>query len=491
MLWIALLLTIPLTSSPWVGELASGSVVKPLAGLPLILLLVIWVVPSIITQRTVPKLSIPLLLFLVVATLGVLGAGFIGIQPDMGQTVMSRSLRGYLTLLAGIGFYFAAALIPQTSADLQRSLRWLYAGAVLMLVWSSVQAFYVLRAVPFPSLIADLHGAFSVRPLLENRVTGLAYEPSWLANLLVVLYLPFWLASVLKRSSVFPLLLKRISVEQLLLAWGLVVLFLSFSRVGLASALVVFSALFLALAWKMSKRWAALTMLRLRAGSRTSRRIVEYAARGAIIAVAIAFLVLTAWGLAMGAARMNPRIARLFDTNFIKVATQSEHPALTLANRLAYAERVVYWEAGLKVFSMYPILGVGLGNTGFFFREVAHVYGYRLPEIIRILNGAPQFPNPKSLWIRLLSETGLIGFLVFLSWLSVMAAAAYKLYTRGTPLVSMVGLAGLLALIAQAIEGFSLDTFALPQLWITLGLITAVAGFHRAKIREGRIDGNS
>ena len=34
-------------------------------------------------------------------------------------------------------------------------------------------------------------------------------------------------------------------------------------------------------------------------------------------------------------------------------------------------------------------------------------------------------------------------------------------------------MAGLLALVAQLVEGFSLDTFALPQLWILVGLLTA------------------
>lgn len=490
LLWIALLVTIPFTSSPWVGELAPGSVVKPLAGLPLIILLALWVVPSIIKQRSVPKLAIPLLLFLVVAALAFFGAGFIGIRPDLGQTVFGRGFRGYLTLLAGVGFYFTAAVFPKTSDDLRRSLRWLYVGGLLMLAWSSVQAFYVVSSIPFPPLVVELHNAFSVRPLLENRVTGLAYEPSWLANLLVVLYMPFWLASVIKRYSVVPPIFKRLSVEHLLLVWSITILFLSFSRVGLASALVVFTVLVLVLAWNKSNDLSSRAMSSLESKPSPSVRTTQYVMRGGILVIAIAFLLLTAWGLAAGAALIDSRIARLFESDFIDIATRAEHPALALSNRLAYAERVVYWDVGLKVFTKYPVLGVGLGNTGFFFRELAHVYGHRLPETIRILNGAPQFPNPKSLWIRLLSETGLVGFLVFVSWLAVMAAAAYKLYVRGLRLTSMVGLAGLLALVAQAIEGFSLDTFALPQLWITLGFVAAATGLVRVKIQDEKIDSN-
>jgi len=37
----------------------------------------------------------------------------------------------------------------------------------------------------------------------------------------------------------------------------------------------------------------------------------------------------------------------------------------------------------------------------------------------------------------------------------------------------MVGVAGLIGLAAQVVEGFSLDTFALPQFWILPALIAA------------------
>jgi len=44
---------------------------------------------------------------------------------------------------------------------------------------------------------------------------------------------------------------------------------------------------------------------------------------------------------------------------------------------------------------------------------------------------------------------------------------------RGKGVITIFGVAGLLAILAQVFEGFSLDTFALPQLWIMLGLLTA------------------
>jgi O-antigen ligase len=140
---------------------------------------------------------------------------------------------------------------------------------------------------------------------------------------------------------------------------------------------------------------------------------------------------------------------------------------------LAFAERVVYWEAGLEGFRRYPMLGVGLGNAGFLFEEGMPPFGSRLTEIRRALELTnPNFPNPKSLWVRLLAETGVVGFSAFATWLIVLGAAGFGLTRAASGRQQAIGLAGLLSLGAQAIEGFSLDTFALPQLWIMMGLVT-------------------
>ena len=58
--------------------------------------------------------------------------------------------------------------------------------------------------------------------------------------------------------------------------------------------------------------------------------------------------------------------------------------------------------------------------------------------------------------------------------LLLLALGAWSLMKKGKDLSAVLGLAGLLAILAQVFEGFSLDTFALPHLWIMLGLLTAV-----------------
>ena len=149
--------------------------------------------------------------------------------------------------------------------------------------------------------------------------------------------------------------------------------------------------------------------------------------------------------------------------------------------------RLMYWTSGFRVFSQYPILGVGLGNSGFLFLDTVPSFGYRLPEIVNIASGSPQFPNPKNLWVRLLAETGIVGFSVFMTWLLILVLGAWALMKKGKDLNAILGLAGLLAILAQVFEGFSLDTFALPHLWIMLGLLTAAVAMMSRSEAKSRV----
>ncbi len=88
-------------------------------------------------------------------------------------------------------------------------------------------------------------------------------------------------------------------------------------------------------------------------------------------------------------------------------------------------------------------------------------------------------PNIKSLWVRLLAETGAVGFALFLCWGYVLWRSAQFLRAQRDPLLKMVGLAGCFTLIGFLIEGFSLDTFALPYYWLSFGLLTAACELAR------------
>jgi len=418
-----------------------------------------------------------MLLFTGVVLISACASFFLPILPFKGQSMFGREIRAIVTLGVGLGFYLCASGMPTTDGKLRASLRALYLGAILMLCWATVQAWIVLdtsRGVPIQ--INVLHRLISVRDMLPNRVTGMAYEPSWLGNQLVLLYLPLWLASVLRAYSVFPRLGRFLTAELALLFWGFGIFLLVQSRIGLISILVMVVFLYVLGSWRLVGRLVA--HLPGRREQERSRRAP--AIRLLFFFVTTACLLGLLLGAAWGVSKVDPRMGRLFVLPSQLVEIRREYRqewVYEVANRMAFAERVVYWVAGYRVFESYPVLGVGLGNAGFFFPKTIPAYGYQLVEVRAALDtDNPDFLNPKNLWVRLLAETGIVGFGVFAVWLILLWFGSRMLHLRASEVKAVIGLAASLALLAQLAEGFSLDTFALPQMWIILGLLTAAIG---------------
>jgi hypothetical protein len=59
-------------------------------------------------------------------------------------------------------------------------------------------------------------------------------------------------------------------------------------------------------------------------------------------------------------------------------------------------------------------------------------------------------------------------------WILMTGLVGYGL-SRQAGIAGWVGLAGGLSLVGQLVEGFSLDSFTLPQVWIMNGLVAAAA----------------
>jgi O-antigen ligase len=141
------------------------------------------------------------------------------------------------------------------------------------------------------------------------------------------------------------------------------------------------------------------------------------------------------------------------------------------AEELSFGARVVYWWGGWNLFNRYPLLGVGLGNAGSYFPKALPAYAWRLIEVRQLLFHTDGVLNIKSLWFRLLGETGIAGFSAFFIFLVCVVFMIIGLIKKQSKPASFFAWFGLYAIAAFFIEEFSLDTFALPYFWISFALV--------------------
>ncbi len=464
-LWAALLISLPVTSFRPLSRLLGGPMVAPLAMVPMGMLLVVWVAPHLLRQRCLPRLTWPFFAFVWVALLASLAAFFLPIPPYRSHTILTSEFSAWATLGIGGGFYLTTITWLRDEKHLRNALYWLNLSAIVLFTWSAIQGYYVFVRSANPSWLITAQRWISLRGLFPHRLNGLAFEPSWLAHVLNMAYFPWWIAAVTRRQSVYRWRLGPILAEDLLLAVGLLVLLYSFSRIGLISVLLMTGYLSLRLNLWLGERIHVWLRRRLPAG-----RVVSIMLGGGLFFAFLLFYAAVLYTLIRFGARYDVRIAAMFEIT----AADFTSP-WNLVNRLFFAERMVYWVAALRVFGRFPWLGVGLGNVGYFLPQTLPDFGWWLPEVNDVLLRFAFLPNAKNLWVRLLAETGVMGWTAVLVWVWGLWRAARSLErkTPVSPLINLLGLGGQLMLIAWFSEGFSLDTFGLPYYWLGLGILTA------------------
>jgi hypothetical protein len=324
-------------------------------------------------------------------------------------------------------------------------------------------------------------------------VNGLTYEASWFAHQMVLIYLPIWIAATYLRTSAFKLRIFHISIENILLVLGLGAFFLSSPRVGLASFFLMVIYIFMRINVDVFRKIVTFLSSWKSLLPRLSQKYRAPAIRITTGLVIILGYVLVLGGVFFLMLQRDYRLSLLVSQppsikEFIGLLTLNTDILLELSRRFLFLERVVYWVNGWNVFNQNPLLGVGLGNAGFFFPQSAPAVGWATFEIRNVLYYLPQLPNIKSLWFRLLAETGLVGFSVFLSWIYVLYQSSRFSQYHQNATMKTLALAGQLALLAFIGEGFSIDSFAMPYFWIVAGFVAAGAMLFRRQIASRKVD---
>ncbi|MGB7874252.1 MAG: O-antigen ligase family protein [Anaerolineales bacterium] len=461
-LWAAALLALPVTSFRYFPGLGETTYVRPLAFYPLGLLL-----PLLLIQLMRKKIHSPWpgsMIVLGAFLLAVLAASMIGILHAplelRGQTYWGRNLRAWATVVIGLSFFVTAVWMNRDEDDLKFSVRWLLAGLVLDIAWSGVQslAFYT----PLLKKVTVTHWqlAFSMRELVKtNRVSGLAYEPAWLAGQIATVYMPWLFAAVLTKTH-----LTRFKwLEALLLGLSGLLLLATYSRGGLFTAVGAAALTFLLVGGDMMRagwRWFYV-------GFRRNERVL----RSWLFAISLRFgiillvlLILVGTFLFLG---QKGYFARLWSTQADSLAD------FIIAN--SAGARAAYNWAGLATYDEHPWLGVGLGASGFYMYDNLPDWALTtVPEIARQLNPANRlYPNPKNIYIRILAETGVFGFAFFLTFMCGLLGDTLS-FLRKPGLLRFLGIAGLCSWLAVALYNLTQDSFATPNLWLNLGILVGM-----------------
>ncbi len=463
--WALFFLTLPFTSFPFLPPaVGGGALVRPLSLYPLAALMVLVTLPRL-WKRPLPKTLLALIPFVLIAVASGLISLFAGIEPSLGVSVFDRVLRALLTLGIGCAIYVTVALLPETIEDLRFSLRWLYTGFTLAIFWGTLQAVYIIRwNQEWFQLLNRLQRYISIRRLFNNRISGTTYEPNWFAEQLTFLLLPWLLASVLTGQTVFRWRWRWITGELLLLIWTVALLPFTFSRAGVLNLVVL--AFVSVLVFRPAKKKDPAEQARVRVP--LLRRLIEAGLAIAVVASLVFF-----------AGTKNEFFARIWSYWDLK-----KSPSLSdYLEYLGFGARLTYSETAWNVYTAAPVFGVGPGNYAFYFEE-------KLPErplaktveVLRLITpeqGRNRLVTPKNFYFRLLAETGLVGTAAFFAFLAANLGCALYLWLSPDRRIKFWGTAGLLGIVAFLFAAVSFDSFAIPNMWVIFGLITASAWVFR------------
>lgn len=457
LLWGLALLTLPVTSFRWFPFLGENTLVRPLALYPLALLL-----PLLVIQAFRKKIDLywagafaalgMFILFVVFATS--LGA-LIDPLPLRGQAYPGRAIRALATLFIGLAFFISAVWMNKDESDLRFTVRWILAGLCLNIAWSGLQAVTFYTNLLEKEMVTHWQLMFSMRELVRtNRISGLAYEPAWLAGQLATIFIPFLFAAVLMKYR-----LTRVQwLEPVLLAFSTLVLLATFSRGGLIATAAAAGLTFLFLgrdairttwSWFINGFRGRLPGIFLRVGMTA---IVAGAMAGALL-----FL----------GQREYFRSLLNFDAD-----TLSDY----MVNIRAGA-RGAYSSAAFAVFEEYPLTGVGLGASGFYIYQNLPDWSLTtVPEIARQLSPENRlYPNPKNLYVRLLAETGLIGFFLFAAFQFCVLGDMLSLLLRREAWARFAATAGVFAWLAITFYNFTQDSLTTPNIWLVSGILAGLS----------------
>ena len=460
MLWTLLLLTVPVSATPLL-PFGSGTLARPLAAFPAAFLLLIAAF-RIMFLRQRPALTADgfRLLALFSAYLLISGLILASLAPPevfKGQTPMDSFLRALVTWAMGLAFYLTARLHIRSDRDIRHALGCLFIGMGASIAFAALQLAAIVAQGDMLRAVQAITDLFAVHyDGLKSRAQGMTFEPSWLASQIIVFLMPALIASSISRQDFVGIPAGR--GHRLRLIWGFAIaiggLLCSGSRSGLAGVAVMLVVSGFLAARRGHMRVATGFLLLLVAGG------------GGLVAM-------SNLGAGAGASYVVGPVAYIADPAYLESAgtdlTANVSDTLTVAGRIAAAE------AAGGMWLDHPLFGVSLGNDYRYFGKYAPDWAFATGMFTSgakegegwLDPNSPEKGNAKNFFLRLLAETGLVGFLLFGLFVIRQiflrpARDDYHAYFR------------LASLMALGFGFLNQDTFVETGVWIPLVLCFAM-----------------
>jgi hypothetical protein len=433
-LWFFTIISFPITTAPF---LPFGNVVaKPLSFLFMFALLLILFISR--NYRIKQALTYEMILcyaFAFVAVLtGILHWQFFDLVNT--QQGMANYLRALPTLILGGCFYLTFRAMNLDEAELiftELIIQWAMMVSIgveiLQAVADTVSPFLLPLVVLIDTAFVDVSFTWT------ERYHGLAYEPSWLGEQLMLICIPLSLSRVLSGRSLgtirLPVFRIPLRKEAFFLSLSILGVFLSGSRSALLALLLILFGTGLLYLGKNRRR-----LFNFKHVARIL--LLTGVCLGGFVYVISNEYVLSAF-IAVTSASTFDELARLGN----------------------FGPRASLWLTSFKVFLANPILGVGMGGAEIYYADYVPDWVLDSTEVQGWLAGEGR-ANPKNLITRLLSETGLVGFLIFLAFVLRHFKGRGDLRHQYLKVAMAAGL---------LVFSFQSDTFALPTLWFALGFL--------------------
>ncbi len=169
-------------------------------------------------------------------------------------------------------------------------------------------------------------------------------------------------------------------------------------------------------------------------------------------------------------------------TNTINNKLNSVSFIKNIENNVSNKSRFGIQYASLLVFKENPVFGVGFGQQAYHAKDKypkwATQKNYEFKEYY-LNENEPSFPPGFNMYIRLLAEVGIIGFLFFILFLGTILYQSYVLTKHVNKEKKVIAIILLISFVGYTINWLQFDSFRLFGFWICLAvLVTTVKKVH-------------